>query len=81
MIVIHLRRAIDAYEARTGERLTHEDIAARTGLSRATLDSLASRRDYNAGLRTIERICHALRCTPGELLELIPDDNGLSEAE
>ena len=81
MIVIHLRRAIDAYEARTGERLTHEDLATRTGLSRATLDSLASRRDYNASLRTVARICHALRCTPGDLLELVPDGNELLEAE
>ena len=81
MIVIHLRRAIDAYEARTGERLTHEDLAARTGLSRATLDSLASRRDYNASLRAIARICRALRCTPGELLELVPDDDEIRETE
>lgn len=73
LIVIHLRRAIDAYEARTGERLTHEDLAARTGLSRSTLDSIASRRSYNASLNTIDRICQALRCAPAELLELIPD--------
>jgi DNA-binding Xre family transcriptional regulator len=75
LIVIRLRRALDSYEARTGERLTHEELAERTGLSRATLDSIASRRGYNASLRTIERICRALRCAPGELLELAEDDN------
>lgn len=74
MIVIHLRRATDAYEARTGERLTREELAARTGLSRATLDSIASRRGYNASLQVIERICVALRITPGELLELVSDE-------
>jgi DNA-binding Xre family transcriptional regulator len=72
VIVIHLRRAIDAYEARTGERLTRDELAARTGLSRATLDSIASRQGYNASLRVIEKICVALRTTPGELLELVP---------
>jgi len=71
MIVIHLRAALDAYEARTGERLTHEELAVRTGLSAATLNSIASRRGYNASLRTLEKICRALRCTPSELLELI----------
>ncbi|MDT0684617.1 helix-turn-helix transcriptional regulator [Roseicyclus sp. F158] len=74
MIIIHLRQALDAYEARTGERLTHEDLAARTGLSRATLDSIASRRGYNASLRAVDAICRALRCSPGELLELTDDD-------
>lgn len=74
MIVIHLRRALDAYEARTGERLTHDDLAARTGLSSATLDSMASRRGYNASLKTLDRICLALRCTPSDLLELVEDE-------
>lgn len=76
MIVIRLRMALDAYEARTGERLTHEDLALRTGLSRATLDSIASRRGYNAGLKTIEVICRALRCTPADLLELQDENAG-----
>lgn len=74
MIVIHLRRALDAYEARTGERLTHDDLAVRTGLSSATLDSIASRQGYNASLKTLDRICLALRCTPADLLELVEDE-------
>lgn len=74
MIVIHLRKAIEAYEARTGERLTHEELAERTGLSRATLNSIASRRGYNASLRTLERVCLALRCTPADLLEMVADE-------
>ncbi|MEW4456979.1 helix-turn-helix domain-containing protein [Roseibium algicola] len=73
MIVIHLRRVLDAYEARTGERLTHEDLAARTGLSSATLDSIASRRGYNASLKTLDSICKALMCTPADLLEFVDD--------
>ena len=79
MIVVHLRGALDRYEARTGERLTHEELAERTGLSRPTLDSIASRRDYNASLRTIERICRALRCSPGDLLELVEDEEHQDE--
>lgn len=74
MIVIHLRRAIEAYEARTGERLTHDELASRTGLASVTLDSIASRRGYNASLRTLNNICKALRCTPADLLELVDDD-------
>ena len=76
MILIHLRRALDAYEAKTGERLTHDELAIRTGLARTTLDSIASRRGYNTSLKTIERICKVLRCEPHDILEMTSEDGG-----
>ena len=69
MIVIRLREAMERYEAQTGERLTYEELAVRADLSSATLYSMATRRGYNASLRTLEKICKSLRCSPGELLE------------
>lgn len=63
---------MDAYMARTGERLTYESLAKKTGLSRATLESIAARPEYNTRLSTVERLCRALSCQPGELLELQP---------
>lgn len=73
MILVRLREAMDAYRQKTGDRMTHEKLAERTGLSRATLDSIASRTGYNASLSTIDRICSALGCTLAQLLEHIPD--------
>jgi len=70
MIAVRLREAMESYRRRTGTRLTYEALAARAGLSVATLQSLAARPRYNTRLSTIERICLALECTPGELLEL-----------
>ena len=61
---------IEAHKARTGEHLTYQMLSKRTGLSRATLESMATRRGYNASLSTIERICVALHCSPGDLLAL-----------
>lgn len=69
MINIKLRQAMEAYGKRTGERMTYDKLATRTGLSRATLESVASRDTYNATLSTIDKICSALGCTAGELLE------------
>lgn len=66
---------MDAYEARTGQRITYPSLADATGLSRATLESMASRKGYNASLATIERICLALHCTPGDLLTLVQDED------
>ena len=70
MIAIRLKEAMQRYEALTGEHLTYEELAVRTGLSVATLHSMATRHGYNAGLRTLAKICHSLRCSPGELLQL-----------
>lgn len=64
---------MEDYRRRTGERMTYERLAERTGLSRATLESLASRDTYNTRLSTIEKLCQALDCAPGALLALAPD--------
>ena len=49
--------------------MTYAELAAKTGLSQATIKSLGSRADYNATLRTIERLCVALGTDPADLLE------------
>jgi DNA-binding Xre family transcriptional regulator len=67
---VKLREAMEEFRRRTGERMTYEKLAERTGLSRATLESLATRDTYNTRLSTIERLCRVLGCLPGDLLEL-----------
>ena len=74
-----LREAIENYRLQHGERMTYELLAQRTGLSRPTIESLASRHSYNARLSTVEKVCRALRCQPGDLLELTLPENGTNE--
>lgn len=64
------------YRRRTGVRLTYDSLARKTGLSIATLQSLAARPNYNTRLSTIEKICRALECAPGDLLELSTASEG-----
>lgn len=64
---------MEAYRQRTGLRLTYEAIAERTGISVATLQSLATRPGYNTTLSTVDKLCSALGCSPGELLEFRPE--------
>jgi putative transcriptional regulator len=73
MIRIRLKEAIDKLKADTGERVTYEQLAQDTGLSRATIESIASRSSYNASLKVIDTLCEVLRTTPGELLEYVPN--------
>ena len=69
MLKVQLRKALDNHEQRTGEKITYEELAERTGLSRSTVESLATRTSYNTRLSTIDRLCCVLNCQPGELLE------------
>lgn len=65
---------MEGYRLRAGERLTYDILAERTGLAKETLQSLASRSSYNTRLSTIDKLCQALGCSPGELLEHISDE-------
>ena len=50
--------------------MTYETLSKATGISVAALQSMGSRTGYNATLATVEKICRAAGCTPGELLEM-----------
>lgn len=65
---------LEVRRQRTGEHLTYGQVAERAGLSRQTVESLASRRDYNSTLTTVAKLCRALDCEPGDLLALRPRD-------
>ena len=69
MIVVKLREAIVAFEKRTGTALTYADLAERTGMARATIETLGSRPHYNTTLATIDKLCEALGCGLSDLLE------------
>jgi DNA-binding Xre family transcriptional regulator len=74
-IVVRLKEAIERYSAESGTRLTYQALALRTGIARSTIESLATRRTYNASLKTVARLCEVLKCTPGDLLEFRIQDS------
>ncbi len=49
--------------------MTYRLLAERTGLSEATIESLATRANYNPTLATLSKLCEVLQCGPDELLE------------
>ena len=73
MVAIKLREAMEAYRRHTGERMTYERLAERTGIAKGTLEVIGKRLGYNATIGTLEKICLALDVTFGDLLEIIPD--------
>jgi len=48
-------------------------LAKETGISHTTLWRLKKARAYGITLDTLEKICNALDCQPGDILRLAPD--------
>ena len=78
---VKLREVMEEHRRRTGERMTYELLAVRTGLARTTIESIAARSAYNTRLSTIEKLCRALGCAPGELLELSDSEGHTFDAD
>ena len=65
-IVVHL----DVMLAR--RKIRSKDLAPRVGLTEANLSLLKNGRVKGVRFATLERLCEALRCQPGDLLSYLP---------
>jgi putative transcriptional regulator len=50
-----------------------KDVVEKTGIARATISSIYNNKSNGISLWVLERLCKGLECTPGELLEYIPN--------
>ncbi len=73
MIRIKLRQLLDDKSFSERRRITLNEVADVTGISRPTLTRIANVPGYNTNTETIAALCDYLGCTPCELLEFIPD--------
>lgn len=53
-------------------KISGQDLAARIGLTQANLSKLKTGRVKAIRFRTLARLCQALDCQPGDLLEYDP---------
>jgi len=67
---------------RNGERisagqpeLTIRQLAADAGVPPSVVSGLTSGRAQQVHFRTLDRLCRALDCTPGDILEYVPDQS------
>ncbi len=73
MIIVKLKEAMLAYQRRTGEKITYEDLARVTGIASGTLQSIGSRQNYHPTWENVEKLCRALDVPLHEMLEMIDD--------
>ena len=54
-------------------KMTSRELAARTGITEANLSILKTGKAKAIRLSTLENLCKALECQPGDILEYHPD--------
>ncbi|WP_417375976.1 helix-turn-helix domain-containing protein [Gimesia maris] len=61
------------YSKKKGEKLTYQQLSEMTGISKATLEAIGSRPEYNTTLSALNTLCKHLECTISDLLEYHKD--------
>ena len=56
-------------------RMKLKDLAQETGLAVNNLSILKTNKARAIRFSTLNSLCKALNCTPGDLIEYIPDEN------
>lgn len=74
MIRVLLKQLLDDKIFKERRRITLNDVADATGISRATLNRIANVPGYNTGTDAIDALCKYFDCTPCELLVYVPDE-------
>ena len=68
MIKCHLSKILGA------KRINMSELAKQTGLSRNTIFLLYHEKSERIDFATMNKLCTALNCQPGDLLEYTPDN-------
>ncbi|GMT43008.1 MAG: hypothetical protein IEMM0002_1419 [bacterium] len=72
MIKFRLKEMMGKLEVQYGRKLTLENIARHTGISRQTLARIASPNGCNTTVENMERLCRFFKCKPEELIVFDP---------
>ena len=56
-------------------KISAGDLAERVGITPANLSILKNNKAKAIRFSTLEALCRALDCQPGDILEFVPDEN------
>lgn len=73
MIRYRLRERISDREFAEGRRITLEEVASETGISRPTLTRITSQRGYSTSVDVLARLCEYFHCDIGDLVQFVPE--------
>ena len=73
MIRVLLKQQLDKKSFAERRRITINEVAEKTKISRATLSRIANIPGYNTNTDTIDALCRYFECGIEDLLELVGD--------
>lgn len=75
LIRYRLKERIADLEFHEDRRITLDEIAERTGVSRPTLSRIANVRGYSTTTDILDRLCTFFECRLEQLAEYLPPEN------
>lgn len=81
MIRVLLRQKLDDKAFAERRRITLNEVAEQTGISRQTLTRLINIPGHGVSLDVVEALCRYFGCQPGELLVWVAEDTGTAEKD
>lgn len=73
MIRILLTQRLDDKSFAEKRRITLDEVAEQTGISRPTLTRIVNKPGYNLNMKALESLCRYFKCGPGDLLQLVDE--------
>lgn len=74
MIRFRIRERLADMTFRFGQRVTLESVAESTGIHRATLSKIASKRGCNTTTDNLDKLCRFFGCSLSDIAEYVPDE-------
>ena len=75
MIRFLLKERIAEHEFREKRRITLDELARETGISRNTLSQISSSFGYNTTTDNLDKLCEYFGCPIEKLVEHVPDQD------
>jgi putative transcriptional regulator len=75
VIRFRLKERIADRSFKTGRKVTLDEVAAGTGIHRATLSKIGTKKGYNASTDVLDRLCTFFACRIEELVEHVPGES------
>ena len=80
MIHIQIKEVIQAKSIAWGRRITLNELANATGISRMTLSRMVNNRGYSTVTDQLDKLCTFFECELNELITYVPDNQTVQAA-
>jgi putative transcriptional regulator len=80
MIYIQIKEVIQAKSIAWGRRITLNELANATGISRMTLSRMVNNQGYSTVTDQLDKLCTFFECDIQELVKFVPNNQSVAMA-